>query len=130
MNTKNLKYYRELLLTLRRRLRDEVVQMEGIELEETSAAVKGNISMAPPHTADGGKDTFDREFTLRLVKNEEGLLEQIDNALKQMKIGLYGECAECKAKIPQVRLSAIPYAIHCIKCASRLETHSVFSLHL
>ena len=128
MNTKNLKYYREQLLSLRSRIRDDVVQMAGVALEETSAAVNGEMSMAPIHMAESGTDTFNREFTLRLARNEDGMLEKIQEALKRMKNGLYGVCAECKTKIPQARLSAIPYAIHCVKCASYLESHSAHSL--
>lgn len=128
MNTKNLTYYRKRLLTLRRRLRDDVVQMASVALEDTSAAVNGERSMAPPHMADSGTYTFDREFTLRLVSNEDGMLDQIKNALNRLKNGLYGVCAECKKKIPKARLCAIPYVRHCVKCASQLESHSVRSL--
>ena len=127
MNTRNLKYYRERLLALRRRLRDDVVQMARVALEETPAAVDGEMSMAPTQMEDGGMDTFDQEFRSRLVRNEDGMLEQIGDALKRMKDGLYGECAECKRNIPQARLNAIPYTMHCVKCASRLESHSVHS---
>ena len=128
MNTKNMKYYRERLLALRKRLRDDVVQMAGVALEETSAAVNGEMSMVPTHMADSGTDTFDQEFMLQLVRNEDGMLEQIGDALKRMKNGLYGVCAECKRNIPQTRLYAIPYTVHCVKCASQLESHSVRSL--
>jgi len=128
MNTKNLKNYRERLFALRSRLRDDVVQMAGVALEETSSAANGKMSMAPIHMAENGTDTFDREFTLQLVRNEDGMLEQVKEALKRMKNGLYGVCAGCKTKIPQARLSAIPYAIHCVKCASHLESHSAHSL--
>ena len=128
MTPKNLKYYREQLLTLRRRLRDDVVQMAGVALEETSAAVNGEMSMALTHLPGSGTDTFDREFALQLVRHEDAMLEQIEGALKRMRNGQYGVCAECKTKIPQARLCAIPYAIHCVKCASQLESHAVHSL--
>ena len=128
MNTKILKHYQERLIALRRRLRDDVGQMEDAALVETSAAVIGDMSMASTHMADSGTDTFDREFTLQLVRNEDGMLEHVKEALKRMKNGLYGVCAGCKTKIPQARLSAIPYAIHCVKCASHLESHSAHSL--
>lgn len=128
MNTKKLTYYRERLLALRRRLRDDVVHMAGVALEDTSAAVNGEMSMAPTHMADSGTDTRDREFTLRLVRNEDGMLEQIQSALNRMKNGLYGVCAECKMKIPEARLRAIPYAIRCVQCASQFESHSDDSL--
>jgi RNA polymerase-binding transcription factor DksA len=128
MNTKNMRLYQDRLLHLRKRLQGDVNQIAGAALKATSSEIYGEISMSPMHRTDRDTDTFDLEFMLHLVKNEDGMLEQINAALKRMKNGCYGVCAECKTKIPQTRLSAIPYALHCVKCASHLELHSANSL--
>ncbi len=127
MNTKTMANYREQLFALQQRLRSDVVQMAKVALEDSAESVHGKTSKAPTHLADCGTDTFEREFTLRLVKNEDGMLKQIKDALGQMKQGLYGVCTECKTKIPQARLRAIPYAIHCVRCASQLQSNSAHS---
>ena len=43
---------------------------------------------------------------------------QIDKALLRIKNGEFGICEECGAHIDEKRLQAIPYASHCIACAS------------
>lgn len=121
MNIKNLAYYQKQLLSLQKRLRNDVVQMAGEALDDHPAAVNSE----PTHRTESGIVTFDQEFTLRLVRNEDGLLDQISDALTRIKKGVYGVCAECKTKIPKARLHAIPYAIHCVQCASQLQSPKV-----
>ena len=41
----------------------------------------------------------------------------IDAALTRIKEGSYGICAICEIKIPDERLSALPYVTTCISCA-------------
>jgi len=41
----------------------------------------------------------------------------IDAALARIKDGNYGICAICGTKIPDARLSALPYATTCVNCA-------------
>jgi DnaK suppressor protein len=72
--------------------------------------------------ADIGSDAFEQELTLNLMGNEEGVLEQIDAALKRIEDGSYGRCEECGHNIAKARLDAIPYAALCVRCASREET--------
>ena len=69
------------------------------------------------HMADVGTEHFDQEFTLSLVENEGETIELIDHALARIEAGAYGACTECEGKIPKMRLSALPYTPHCVKCA-------------
>ncbi|NQU20844.1 MAG: TraR/DksA C4-type zinc finger protein, partial [Candidatus Nealsonbacteria bacterium] len=66
-------------------------------------------------------DNFEREFTLTLMESKDRTLEQIEEALERIEDGIYGVCEKCDGKIPKVRLNAIPYAILCVRCASRIE---------
>ena len=43
---------------------------------------------------------------------------QIKFALERVKNGVYGICAKCGNPIPDDRLAAVPYATHCVSCAS------------
>ena len=45
-------------------------------------------------------------------------LQAINEALERIKGGTYGDCANCKARIPQKRLEAYPEAKFCLKCQS------------
>ena len=113
--------FRNTLQGLRSRLRGDLNQMTDEALHWDNAGGTGNLSNVPLHMADLGTDNYDQEFTLGLIENEQGTLEQINEALGRMEKGTYGQCVECDEPISKPRLQAIPYARHCIRCARKLE---------
>jgi DnaK suppressor protein len=46
-------------------------------------------------------------------------LARIQAAFERMDQNEYGTCVTCDAKIPVGRLKAIPFALHCVKCAEK-----------
>jgi DnaK suppressor protein len=121
MKKAEAKVYKEMLLKLRARLRGDVNAMADAALNKTRSEASGDLSSMPIHMADMATDNFEQEFTLSLMETEESVLEQIENALERIEDGTYGVCLECEGKILKTRLNAIPYAAHCVKCASKLE---------
>jgi RNA polymerase-binding protein DksA len=121
MNARDAKPYKDRLVALRARLRGDVSQMTELVLEKTLTQSNGDLSAMPTHMADVGTDNFEREFTLTLMASKDRTLEQIEEALERIEDGKYGVCENCDARIPAARLNAIPYAILCVNCASRLE---------
>ncbi len=121
MKKTDIKVYKERLLALRARLRGDVSQMAESTLKKNRTEANGDLSSMPIHMADIGSDNFEQEFTLSLMQSEGAALDQIEAALERIEDGVYGECEECGAKIPKARLDALPYAIMCVKCASRVE---------
>jgi RNA polymerase-binding transcription factor DksA len=113
--------YRQVLQTLRSRLRGDLDQMTDEALRRDMAGGTGNLSNVPLHLADLGTDNYDQEFTLGLIENEQGTLELVNQALDRMEQGRFGQCVECGEPISKPRLQAIPYARHCIRCARKLE---------
>lgn len=121
MKKAELMVYKERLLALRARLRGDVTQMAETTLKKNRMESNGDLSSMPIHMADIGSDNFEQEFTLSLMQNEGVALEQIEAALERIEDNVYGDCEECGAKIPKARLTAIPYATMCVKCASQTE---------
>ena len=113
--------YKERLLALRARLRSDVSQMANTALERTPAEANGDLSIMPIHMADVAGDYYEREFALSLVESGDQTLRQIEEALERMEAGVYAVCKDCEAKIPKVRLDAVPYTTLCVKCASQNE---------
>lgn len=93
MDRKAVRSYKERLLELRRRLRGDVCQMAYVP---------------------------DCEMSLRLLSGKEQMLQQIEHALEQMEDGKYGRCERCERRIPQARLTAVPYTTVCAGCASHM----------
>ncbi len=114
--------FRELLRNLRARLRGDLDQMTDEALRDQPDS-SGNLSNVPLHMADVGTENYDLEFTLSLIENEQGVLDQIYNALARIEAGTFGACEECSGPIAKPRLQAIPYARLCIECARELEKH-------
>lgn len=119
-----------LLESLRGRLRGDVTQLTnealGVDREDI-----GSESKSPTHMAELGSDTFEQDFALSLVENEQETLNEIEVALEKIREGTYGQCEACltdgkspsQAAIPKARLRAIPYARNCVNCERKKEMY-------
>jgi DnaK suppressor protein len=75
----------------------------------------------PNSMAELGSGNFDQEFTLSILRREEGALGQIEAAIERIENGSYGRCETCGVPLTKSRLDAIPYAAECVRCASQQE---------
>ena len=121
MKKAEMKPFKQVLLALRSRLLGDVRQMADSALHKTRSESNGDLSSMPIHMADIGSDNFEQEFTLSLMENEGDTLSAIEHALQRIDEGTFGQCEECEAKIPKVRLQAIPYTPYCVKCAEKMN---------
>ena len=62
----------------------------------------------------------DIEFALIQMKSET--LNKINEALRRLDEGTYGNCFECGDEIAQARLRALPFAVRCKDCEEARET--------
>ena len=121
MKKADVKPFKEMLLQLRARLRGNVSTLADAALSNSGSNGSGS-SAVPSHMADMGSDTFEQDNTILLMNNEGETLTQIESALERIEAGAYGFCTECSGKIPKMRLNAIPYTPHCVKCASEIQS--------
>ena len=63
----------------------------------------------------------DAEFSLGRATDEQKILYMIDEAMKRIEDGTYGNCLQCGKSIPARRLSALPYSELCIVCKKSNE---------
>ena len=120
MKKTEIKPFKEMLLTLRARLRGDVSTLASAALTKSESG--SGSSSVPSHIADMGSDTYEQDNTILLMNNEGETLNQIEAALERVEAGTYGFCIECNSKIPKMRLKAIPYTPYCVRCASELES--------
>jgi RNA polymerase-binding transcription factor DksA len=120
MTKADLERYRSTLVALRARLTGDVSHLADEAFRARGA--KDGPSVAPAaDLADQGADSYDHEFTLSLLQNQEQTLEEIDDALERVRQGRFGRCEECGGAIARARLQALPYTRHCVSCARRLQ---------
>jgi DnaK suppressor protein len=117
------RYYRLLL-----ELRTHVLTQLGEHTEETllksSKDDSGDLSGYGQHMADAGTDTFDRDFALSLVSNEQEALAEIEAAIKRVHAGTYGICETTQKPIAKERLLAVPFTRYSTEAKREVERHS------
>jgi DnaK suppressor protein len=112
-----LRAFREGLIAERAQL---VGNMEGLDAE---ADVKNwRESGFDDDPADAGSASFERETAQSLSLHARNLLAQIEDALRRMDEGTFGDCVSCGRRIELERLEAIPYTTQCMDCRRREET--------
>ena len=121
MTKKEFDTFRELLLEKRKSVLESIQQIEKDTLKKSQREASGDLSGYTYHMADMATDNFDTEFSLNLVSVEQRALYEIDEALKRIEEGTYGECLLCGKKITPQRLKAVPYASFCILCQEEEE---------
>ena len=121
MTKPELETHRRQLLALQNRLNTDVSDLADEALGKPGDEVSVSLSHAPIHMADQGTDSYEQQFTLSLMENEEQTLGEIAAALERLEQGAFGRCEECRKPIPQTRLDVLPYTRHCVECARKLQ---------
>ncbi len=103
----------------RRKLKAERDRLKA-ELAHYEVFAEGNLGLGN-HMADDGTEAFDQATGLALQRNQQRLLDAVERALAKIEAGTYGMCERCGEEIDLARLKAIPYAMYCIGCQSRIE---------
>jgi DnaK suppressor protein len=97
--------YRQQLLEKR----TEVMSTLGIKFD--TLARMGRVN-----EEDQAQLTHDEFISLRLNSLDYTQLRLVNEALDRLDSGDYGTCLRCEEKIPQKRLSALPWARYCVPC--------------
>ena len=116
LNAKQLRVYRDLLMTYRKRL---LIDLGRIEKEALDA--NSDSSHMPIHMADVGSDAYDQDLKLGMAASERKRINDIDGALTRIKKKTYGVCHETGKTIPEIRLKAKPWAKYTKEAAEKIE---------
>ncbi len=118
MNKVHLEYFRNLLLSERQRL---LQQLNRVDFARNFKEFKGDDSIYHDSMADIGTDTNERDKLFLFASRETRTLNLIEEALLRINRGSYGLCLECQEPIAQARLRSIPYASLCLDCKAERE---------
>lgn len=123
LKAKDLDQFKAILLDLQSRMRGDVSAL-------TDGALGNELdSKSPTHMAELGTETYEQDFSLRMMEGDQEVLDEIRAALKRIEEGTYGLCEGCreegksdsKAAIPKMRLKIIPQARFCVACAEKVQ---------
>lgn len=112
MDKQKLDYFRKLLLSQR-----------GQAVEDLRAARATAVEGSDGVTDSGEESELDstRSTALNLASRQSQLIEEIDDALRRIDDGTYGQCAVCGKPIDEERLKAMPSARYDAACEAALE---------
>jgi RNA polymerase-binding protein DksA len=112
VTAKEVREFKEVLLTLRERVAGEfsTLSRDNLEANQRDASL-----------SDQGTDTFDREMELNMLGGEQEVLFEIDAALRRIEKGTYGICELTGQPINIERLQALPYVRYTVRAQSELE---------
>ncbi|HSY53721.1 MAG TPA: TraR/DksA C4-type zinc finger protein [Opitutaceae bacterium] len=113
--------YFKLLLDLHSHLFGQLDQHSEDTLKRSSKDDSGDLSSYGQHMADAGTDTFDRDFALSMVANEQEALSEIDAAIKRIHDGTYGICEVTGKPITKERLIAVPFTRYSAEALKEIE---------
>lgn len=113
--------YYKLLIELRNHLTGQLDQHTEETLKRSSKEDSGDLSSYGQHMADAGTDTFDRDFALSLVSNEQEALSEVEAAIQRIKAGTYGICEITQKPIAKERLLAVPFTRYSADAQKELE---------
>lgn len=116
-----LNKYKALLLREREKIGGGLSHITQDTLKTSQRDASGDLSGYSFHMADVASDNYDVEFSLGRASDEQDLLYKIDEALKRVEDGTYGNCPQCGKQISKKRLMALPHTEMCIECQSANE---------
>jgi len=114
LNAKQLREFRTILLQKRGELASDVERLTSEALKGKGQG-NGDQSTMPIHMADLGSDTWEQDFTIGLIANEQLIVREIDDALERIEDKTYGMCLATDQEISLARLHAKPWAKYCIE---------------
>lgn len=92
----------------------------------------GRAFKAPPPAPSSARDVGDaaqaaEEELVRVatIRQRRQTVAEVREALRLLRAGRYGICAECEEPIPAERLRALPFAVRCRPCQERIERRPV-----
>ncbi len=112
------KRYYKLLIELRNHVTGQVDQHSEETLKRSAKEDSGDLSS---YGTDGGTDSFDRDFALSLVANEQEALAEIEAAIQRIKAGTYGVCEHTQQTINKERLLAVPFTRYTAAAMKEIE---------
>jgi DnaK suppressor protein len=80
--------------------------------------------------AESAEVTIQDDIEFALIQLKGQTLDKIDDALRRIEAGDYGNCFSCGIEISEARLRALPFALRCKECeeereATALQRHSL-----
>lgn len=109
------------LLEEKKRLLDRIQGIDQGGLHESMASSISELSLYDNHPGDVASELFERSKDFSLRENAMLVVNAVEDALRKMEAGTYGQCDQCGGEISPERLQAVPYTTLCLRCKQETE---------
>jgi DnaK suppressor protein len=116
MDAQRLEHFRSLLLEQLRQQTERVRTEQAAAIEAADDGVKDSVDMS--------LQDVNQELMLRLGERDSQTVAEIDEALRRIDEGTYGQCERCGNPIDERRLEALPTARYDAACQAAIEANS------
>ncbi len=106
------------------KFKDQLEDIRASLLGEVAKNLKSNkedFVEAEPDLTDDATRSTNRQLLLNLGEQDWDQLKKVEEALDNIKNGVYGICKKCEKAIPEARLELVPFANHCVQCLEVIE---------
>ena len=124
LTEKDYKEFEGLLLAERQKIMKEMGHLESTVLKVNQRESAGDLSRYSFHMADAGTDAMEREKAFLLASAEGRILMEVNDALRRLYRGEFGDCEICGNPIGRARLEAMLYTRLCLACKEKEERAS------
>ncbi len=121
MTKEQMQQIKTMLLELRKEIVEQMNTIKERGRDGTIRESSGDNSGYSYHMADQGTDSMDCEQSFIQAERECRSLHDVDEALRKIEKGIYGQCELCEDDIIFERLEVLPYTTLCTKCQSNEE---------
>jgi DnaK suppressor protein len=116
MDAQRLEHFRSLLLEQLRQQTERVRTDQAAAIEAADDGVKDSVDMS--------LQGVNQELMLKLGERDSQTVAEIDEALRRIDEGTYGQCERCGKPIDERRLEALPTARYDAACQAAVEADS------
>ena len=110
--------YRELRTMLEERRRE---LMHAVQGKIRDARADGNKERDVYDEGETSEVDIQEDIEFALIQMKTETLQRINEALRRLDEGAYGNCFECGEEIARARLRALPFAVRCKDCEQTRE---------
>jgi DnaK suppressor protein len=112
--------YNELKQMLEGRRRELQAQVQG-KMRDVRASGEVNKLTEVFDAGESSENDIQEDIELALIQMKAETLNKVDDALRRLEQGSYGNCFECGDEIAEKRLRALPFAVRCKDCEEARE---------
>jgi DnaK suppressor protein len=118
--TVNPSRYNELKKMLEGRRQELQAEVQG-KMRDVRALGEVNKLTEVFDAGESSENDIQEDIELALIQLKSETLNKVDDALKRLEQGTYGNCFDCAEEIAEKRLRALPFAVRCKDCEEARE---------